>query len=84
MTPICPHSLFAKSVVFSSNDSVKIAVNAKDNGNILLSIDGTNVLNLSNFDKIIVRCAQKKVDIISFDDRCFYKRLSEKLLNKEN
>ena len=84
MTPICPHSIFAKPVVFSGSDLVEITVSEKDNGNILLNIDGHNVTNLSNFDKVTVKCAQKKVSIISFDDRCFYKRLSEKLLKKED
>lgn len=83
MTPICPHSMFAKPVVFSNNDSIEITVSVKDNGKIFLNIDGDNVLNLADCDKVIVKCAQKKVSIISFDNRCFYKRLAEKLLNQK-
>ena len=81
MTPICPHSMFAKPVVFSDKNSVEIVVAAKDNGRVLLNIDGDIVSELSNFDKVIVKCADEKVDIISFDDRNFYKRLSQKLLD---
>lgn len=83
MTPICPHSMFAKPVVFSNNDSIEITVSAKDNGKIFLNIDGDNVLNLADCDRVIVKCAKKKVSIISFDNRCFYKRFAEKLLNKD-
>lgn len=79
MTPICSHSMFARPMVFSDKDVLEIETRMRDNGKIFLNIDGDNVLNLVDCDKIVVKCANMKVKMVSFDDRSFCKRLSEKM-----
>lgn len=79
-TPICSHSMFSRPIVFSGDKTLDIYSTAKDFGNISLSIDGKNALNLTDFDKISVRSAKQKVKLITFSDRSFYKRVSEKLM----
>lgn len=82
LTPICPHSIFAKPIIFSEKDNIEILTKARNNGSISLTIDGENVVKFNSFSKVVVKCAKERVGIINFDSRCFYKRLSEKLLNK--
>lgn len=82
LTPICSHSMFARPIIFSDGDSINITANSREHENIFLNVDGKNVSNLCNMDKVVVKCAKKKVGVITFDNRCFYKRLSEKLLSK--
>lgn len=78
LTPVCPHAMFAKPIVFSNEFPVVLkAVDREDNG-IFLNIDGNNVLNLSDCDAVEVTCAKQKVELITFDSRSFGKRLSEK------
>lgn len=82
ITPICPHSIFSKSVVFSGRDCIEITAVANFDESIFLNIDGNNVLDVTDFDEVSIKCAPQKAGIITFDNGSFYKRLSEKLLNK--
>lgn len=84
LTPICAHSIFARSMVVSGRESLEIAVNTRDDGAVSLIIDGNNVLDLSNFNKVKVKTAQEKISLITFDKGRFYKSLSSKLFNKYN
>lgn len=82
LTPICSHSIFAKPIVFSKRDSIDIIAKTAIDADLSLVVDGNNVLDFSNYCKLNVKCANKKVSVITFDERCFCKRLAEKLLDK--
>lgn len=84
LTPICAHSIFARSMVVSGREALEIAVNTRENSGVSLMIDGNNVLNLLNCNMIKIKIAQEKISLITFDEGRFYKSLSVKLLNKYN
>lgn len=77
LTPICSHSMFAKPIVFSGN--VPVSIKAKKGSEVFLSIDGNNV-DMTNCSEVKMELADKKSNLIMFDERSFYKRLSEKFL----
>ncbi len=78
LTPVCPHAMFAKPIIFSKEYPVIIKAEDRENNGIFLNIDGNNVFNLSDCDAVEVTCAKQKVELITFDNRSFGKRLSEK------
>lgn len=84
LTPICSHSMFARPIVFSNQASVIVNVKSRENSKVFLYVDGNNVLEVTDCNKIKVECSNKTISMISFDERSFYKRLSEKLSARVN
>ncbi len=82
MTPVCAHAMFSRSIVFSGDDFVTIKASAREGSAVFLSIDGNNVMNLDESDSVKVRSMPKKVSMVTFGNKNFYKRLQEKLLGK--
>lgn len=78
MTPICPHSLHSRPIVFSDNSTVKVNQYEKD-CKLNLIVDGKVVDTLSGFDAIIIKKAACYTEFISFDDNNFFDKLLIKL-----
>ncbi len=84
LTPVCAHAMFSRSIVFSGDDFVTIKASTREGSAVFLSIDGNNVMNLDESDVVKVRSMPKKVSMVTFGNKSFYKRLQEKLLDKFN
>ncbi len=82
LTPVCAHAMFSRSVVFPGDNFVTVKASARDRTGVFLSIDGNNVLSLNESDVVEVRSIPKKVNMVTFGNENFYKRLQEKLLDK--
>lgn len=54
LTPICPHTLYSRSLVVSEKEEIKITVHATHD-DIVLTMDGQNVRKLQPEDSIIIR-----------------------------
>lgn len=84
LTPICSHSLVARTVVFSP-ESVLTAISESyaENEKSYLTIDGQIVIPLSSDDKVIIKKSKYVLDMISFKNRNFYRQVSEKLKERD-
>ena len=72
-TPICPHSLFNRSVIFGADSH--LAVNIPENiGKLYLSVDGETPLEVSTGDQL--RCAR----FIRLGAHDFYDILNQKII----
>lgn len=80
ITPICPHSLHARSIVISADDKVTIEIDGKLRGDLLLSADGQKGVTLDKNDIVRVQCSQHTVPIIKTNDYGFYDILRNKLM----
>ncbi len=79
VTPICPHSFFARSVVFSSDTAVSVE-NMNTRGDTLsVSIDGREERVLRAGEKLTVKKAAKQLHVISLNKRPFLDVLKEKM-----
>lgn len=78
MTPICPHSLHSRPIVFSDKSVVQINQSEK-NCTLNLVVDGKVVDTLSGFDKITVKKADRFVEFISVSGDNFFDKLLIKL-----
>ena len=81
LTPLCPHSLTARPVLFS-NDTVFTVV-SKTKEEVYLAVDGQEFLTLKNTDTVKVRASEYKLSTIVLKDRNFYKLAGEKLREGE-
>lgn len=80
MTPICPHSLFSRTIVFASDKTIEISNITGRETNIYLTIDGSEHIEISDTDKVYVSKLEKSVKLITFTPDKFFKVLKEKFL----
>ena len=78
MTPVCPHSLHSRPVVFSGNSSLKL--NSADTSRLLaLIVDGRSAGELVADETVIVKRADITADFITRDTKNFFNKLLVKL-----
>lgn len=77
LTPICPHTLFARSIVTAGSDEISVEVPA-DRSDVILTIDGQIELPLNSGDEVVVRRARHRVKFVRVQDRHFYSKVRDK------
>lgn len=83
MTPVCPHSLFSRSVLFEPHSELSVTVKIPKDGSCMLSIDGEQNIEIAETDRVNVRRSALKLRLISIENRNFYRKLNEKLKERE-
>lgn len=78
LTPICPHSLHARSLVVSEKEEIKITMQATHD-DIVMTADGQTVYILRPDDVVIVRRAPFRARFIRFSGRSYSQTLRTKL-----
>lgn len=76
-TPICPHSFFNRSIIFKSNEEIKLK-NTSDTV-LNISIDGRYFLSLSNGEECVVKMDEKKLKMITFRENNMFSTLFKKM-----
>ncbi len=82
VTPISPHSLTSKSVVFDSTDEIKIEIAKKrktQDTEAIVSFDGGNSIDLGAGDVVSARVSLRTVRLIKVHDVNFYSVLRDKI-----
>lgn len=82
VTPISPHSLTSKSVVFDSTDHIRIKVVKKrrtQETEAIVSFDGADNIELSAGESVEVACSSREIRLIKMYDTSFYSVLREKI-----
>ncbi len=82
MTPICPHSLFARSVIFDHSSELVIRASCDDNTEVFLTIDGAKTVILRKTDTVMVTSAELEAEFIDLKERSFYRVLNDKFAEK--
>ena len=77
LTPVCPHSFFNRSVIFSASE--RLTVTNVGNGSLNISIDGRRFTSLSGGECCTVHVADKKLGMISFSENTMFRRLFKKM-----
>jgi NAD+ kinase len=78
VTPICPHSLYNRSVVINGEDLVKLHIDSRQ-VDVMLTVDGQVRYTLEDDDQVLISRAKQSVKLISFKDYSFYRMLHQKL-----
>ncbi|PKM95872.1 MAG: NAD(+) kinase [Firmicutes bacterium HGW-Firmicutes-1] len=82
ITPICPHSLTARSIVISSDDQVRI--NFKQNRrphdkDLQVTIDGQQVIGITNDTELVIEQSKVYTHLVKLNSVNFYSLLRKKL-----
>ncbi len=79
ITHICPHALYARPIVFSGDDVLKIKIESNYN-NIQMTLDGKQSIQLRNDDIIKIKKSKYNTGIIKTTDTNFYDILRRKMV----
>ncbi|ONI37686.1 hypothetical protein AN639_00765 [Candidatus Epulonipiscium fishelsonii] len=76
ITPICPHTLYSRSIVLTDKDEVSI----KTEGTI--DIDGQSKIAISNMHNITIDCSQYETQLIKLSEKHFFEVLRNKIIKR--
>lgn len=82
LTPICPHSMNSRSLVFSSKDAIRIVVERGRSEAIQgaeVYFDATDMESLVTGDEIVVRKSEQVTRIVKLTQESFLETLQNKL-----
>lgn len=84
LTPICPHSLSARSTIFSSNKTIMVGPKKHEGAcsNLALSMDGGESIALEPGEYIEITKAPIEARFISFGEKEFFEILSKKIMQR--
>lgn len=79
LNPICPFTLSNRPLVLPADKPVYIAIEEKQRTDIILTVDGQEVISLIEGDRLMLRPAATKLRIVRSERRNFYEVLRSKL-----
>lgn len=82
LTPICTHSLFARSFIFKPESQLEIKVKNPSTCLPLFSCDGEEAVKISENTKLVIRRADRNCKIIRLKSESFTDVLSRKLIER--
>lgn len=82
LTPICPHSFFSRTVMFSPKSHIGIKVQDLSEKDAYLTIDGLNSIQLNENERVLISKAEQKAKIIRLKDLSFYEVLFNKFTER--
>ena len=86
LTPICPHTLNARSIILSPEDIIEIEISAGREGRqeqqVEVSFDGTNVISVGVGDRVKIGKSEKTTEIIKISEVSFLEVLHRKMSDK--
>ena len=77
VTPVCPHSFFNRSILFSANE--RISVTNTGNSELNISIDGRRIASISEGEECTVSVSNKKLKILTFSKDNMFTTLFKKM-----
>ncbi len=82
LTPVCPHALSSRQVVFGENAVLTARVQQRYDHKCYMTVDGQNYVRISSEDTVTVKKSSLELQLIILKEKNFYTLLNEKL--KEN
>lgn len=78
--PICSHSLFSRSIIFSKEKIIEVKISNKDINDVYLSVDGNESIPININDKVFIKKADKTVKLIDLKSNTFFDSVNRKLM----
>jgi len=78
ITPICPHTLGARTIVLEADSKICIDVKKKYES-VFLTVDGQEAVEISDMDKIYITMSPLRCRLIKFEDYDYFSVLRKKI-----
>jgi len=82
LTPICPHSLFTRSVVFGPESRLSVLSKSNYDSEIFLTVDGETSIQIQNGESITFCSSKLVAKLIKLKHKNFYEVVNEKLAER--
>ena len=79
-TQICPHSLFARTMVFSPDKTIEVRFKADKDCAVILSVDGQEPIRLSEKDRITIKRSEQRLKLIDIRGDGYFRAINHKLM----
>lgn len=82
VTPICPHTINARTIVLSPEDVISVEIPyGRDNApqEVEVNFDGTTKVPLSTGERIVITCSSRHVEFVKLDQESFLQVLHKKM-----
>ena len=82
VTPVCPHTLNKRSIIFGANDTITIEVrdSKRQEDERVVSFDGEPLCQLVTGDKIVITKSEKAAKFVKTNKASFLQRVREKMM----
>lgn len=81
VTPICPHTIYSKSIILCDQDKVRIKT-LEETKDMALSLDGKLKMYLTSQDEVHIERSPYVAKLIKISDRKFFEILREKIVER--
>lgn len=79
-TQICPFSLFARTMIFSSEKTLKVCYSSAKDTDVVISFDGNEEIPFSTEDELYISKSNNYIYLIDFNGSNFYNSVNKKLM----
>ena len=80
MNLICPHSLFARPMLFAPHRNICVTYRGAGGGGLSVFVDGTKTTVLRNMQSFTVTCSEHAMPFVDCKGHAFYDALNGKLM----
>ena len=81
-TPICPHSLMDRSIIFSADKELIVTANNDQNNSPIMTVDGQEAVNLTPGCQIHIKKSNITTKLIKLKPENFYEVLNKKIIER--
>ena len=81
-TPICPHSLMDRSIIFSADKELIVTANNDQNNSPIMTVDGLEAVNLTPGCQIHIKKSDITTKLIKLKPENFYEVLNKKIIER--
>ena len=84
MTPVAPHTLNTRSVIFPAEDEITVEIGEgswKGEAKAVVSFDGDTNVTMKTGDRVVIRRSEKDTQIVKISNISFLEVLRRKMKN---
>ena len=83
ITPICPYSLFSRSILYASDEVFTVRGRYINNSEVLyMSSDGEARIRIDPCDSVVISKDEKYVKFVNFGSKSYYEKLNKKIIGR--
>ena len=79
LTPVCPHSLDSRTVVFNAGTSLTVTGCSQYNSDVFLTLDGEDAVQIFEGETVNVACSPRRVHMIKLKQNTFLQVVKSKI-----
>lgn len=79
-TPLCAHSLFGRTIIFSGESCIEVGYDGYEKGEVYVSVDGDENIGFKENQSAIIKKSSTYLELIDINGGSFYNSVHNKLM----